>query len=156
MMTSVWVRNLYQKTVWSPLNTATIPPRFQIIYTLVLPFKYLLISAYGLMSAGAPITSIDLVFGDVYGDIWSISVAVSGFAAAIGVMFYSRFIALEQWALAFMITLMLAYVGCIATAAIVQAESFRFLSLMLVLIFIPMPLWRLLDIVRELRPARHV
>lgn len=152
----VWMRGLFQRTVWSHYNTANIPPRYQFIYTFVLPFKYLMIGLYGMLSIAVSITSIDLVFGNIYGDIWSVALMVSGFGAMLGVCFYARLIWVEVVAAVMMVTLMAIYIGCIAVAAIVGAESFRFLSLLLVCIFLPMPSWRVLDIVRELRPARVV
>lgn len=153
---AVWMRNVFQKTVWSHVMQAEIPPRYELIYTAVLPFKYFMIGMYGLLSIGAPITSIDLVFGDIYGDIWSTALATCGFGAVIGVIFYNRLIWLEALATVTMVTLMLLYVGCILTAFLLGAEAFRFLSLLLVMIFLPMPSWRVYDIVRELRPPRHV
>lgn len=152
----VWWRGLFQTTVWSHYNTANIPPRFQLLYTLVLPLKFLVIGGYGALSVGVPITSIDIVFGTIYGDFWSIALMLAGFGAAIGIAFYARLIRVELVALAFMVTLMTFYIGCILTASALGAESFRFLSLLLVLVFMPMPLWRILDIVKELRPPRQV
>ena len=150
------MRGLFQKTVWSHYNTAKIPPRYQLLYTLVLPFKYMMIGLYGAFSISVPITSIDLVFGPIYGDLWSFALMLSGIGALAGICFYARLIWVEIWSLLFMVTLMLTYVGAIFTASVVGAESFRFLSLLLVLVFLPMPSWRVWDIVRELRPPRHV
>lgn len=151
----VWMRGLFQKTVWSHYNTANIPPRYQLLYTFVLPFKYTAIFLYGMLSISVPLTSIDLIFGDIYGDIWSIALMLGGLFALIGVCFYARLIWLEVVSDVALVTLMVVYIGCIFIAALVGAESFRFLSLLLVIIFLPMPSWRVLDIVRELRPARE-
>lgn len=151
----VWLRGLFQKTVWSHYNTANIPPRFQLLYTFVLPFKYFAIFTFGLLSISVPITSIDEVFGVIYGDIWSVALMLGGFFALVGICFYARLIWVEVVADVAMVTLMVVYIGCIFISAIVGAESFKVLPLLLVVIFLPMPSWRVLDIVRELRPARE-
>lgn len=152
----VWMRGMFQRTVWSHYNTANIPPRYQLLYTFVLPFKYLAIMLYGMLSIAVPITSIDLVFGNIYGDMWSIALMLGGLGALLGVCFYARLIWLEAVSAVLLVTLMLIYVGCIIIAAIGGAEPFRFLSLLLVFIFLPMPSWRVFDIVKELRPRRVV
>jgi hypothetical protein len=152
----VWLRGLFQKTVWSHYNTANIPPRFHLIYTFVLPFKYLSIFLYGALSVPVSISSIDLVFGNIYGDIWSIALMLGGLLALLGICFYARLIWVEVVANVALVTLMMIYVGCILVAFLVGAEEFRFLSLLLVILFLPMPCWRVLDIVRELRPAREL
>lgn len=152
----VRMRGWFQRTVWSHYNTANIPPRYQLIYTLMLPLKFALIGLYGALSISVPITSIDLIFGPIYGDMWSFALMVSGLGAFVGICFYARLIWVEAIALIMMVTLMALYVGAIFTAAILGAESFRFLSMLLVLVFLPMPSWRVWDIVRELRPPRHV
>lgn len=149
-----WARALAQKTVWSSYNQRKIPPRFQTLYKVVLPFKFAIIGLYGLLSVGVPITSIDLVFGSIYGDFWSLFLMASGFGAMIGIMFYDWLIKLETLFLVFMLTLMGFYTVCIFVAAIQGAESFRFLSLLLVIVFLPMPSWRLFDAIKELRPPR--
>ena len=151
----VWMRGLFQKTVWSSYNTVNIPMRYRLLYTLVLPFKYAAIGLYGMMSINVPISSIDAVFGSLYGDMWSTTLMAAGFTALIGVCFYARLIWAECVAAVTLVTLMVIYTGCIFAASLVGAESFRFLSLLLVIIFLPMPAWRVLDIVRELRPARE-
>ena len=152
----VWVRGLFQKTVWSRFNMSKIPSRFQLLYTLVLPFKYFMLALYGAMSIGVPISSIDLIFGGIYGDLWSDGLMIAGILAFLGVIFYDRLLWVEVVGAVFLVTLMVLYVGCIFTAALVGAESFRLLSFLLVMVFLPMPSWRILDIVRELRPPRHV
>lgn len=149
-----WARAIGQKTVWSQYNLRKIPPRYQMLYTLVLPFKFFVIGLYGALSIGVPITSIDLVFGVIYGDIWSFSLMLAGIGAMIGIMFYDWMIKIEAFFLVLMLTLMGFYVVCIFTAALQGAEAFRYLSLLLVIVFMPMPSWRLADIIRELRPAR--
>ena len=146
---------MFNKTVWSQENTANIPPRYQLLYTFVLPFKYTAIFLYGLLSVTMQVTSIDIVFGDIYGDMWSIGLMLGGLLALIGISFYARLIWLEVIADVALVTLMVIYVGCIFAAAVLGAESFRMLSLVLVTIFLPMPSWRVLDIVKELRPARE-
>ena len=146
---------MFNKTVWSQENTANIPPRYQLLYTFVLPFKYTAIFLYGLLSVTMQVTSIDIVFGDIYGDMWSIGLMLGGLLALIGISFYARLIWLEIIADVALVTLMVIYVGCIFAAAVLGAESFRMLSLVLVTIFLPMPSWRVLDIVKELRPARE-
>ena len=153
--TRVWFRGLFQKTVWSHYNTNNIPPRYQLLYTFVLPFKYVAIMLYGMLSVSVPVSSIDLVFGKIYGDMWSVALLGGGLLAFVGVAFYARLIWLEAIADITLVTLMVAYIICIFIAALVGAESFRFLSLILVFIFLPMPSWRVADIVRELRPARE-
>ena len=150
------MRGLFQKTVWSHYNTAKIPPRYHLLYTLILPLKYALIGMYGLLSVSVTISSIDRVFGSIYGDMWSVALMAAGFASAIGIMFYRRLIWLEAVGAVLMVTLMLLYTGSIFIAALAHAEPFRYLSLLLVLVFLPMPSWRVLDIVRELRPPRNV
>lgn len=156
-MTSLRValRGLFQRTVWSHYNTAKIPPRYQLLYTTVLPLKYTAIALYGLLSIPVSVSSIDLVFGNIYGDLWSVAVMGSGLLALLGVSFYARLIWLEAIACVSMVTLMVAYLVCIFIAAVAGAEHFRFLSMLLVFIFLPMPSWRVLDIVRELRPPRE-
>jgi len=149
-----WARAIAQKTVWSAHNTAKIPPRFQLLYQAVLPFKFLIIGLYGAGSIGVPITSIDLVFGVIYGDIWSFGLMISGFGAAIGIMLYDWAIKFEVLFLVLMLTLMGFYVVCIFTAWLQGAENFRFLSILLVIVFLPMPSWRLFDAIKELRPPR--
>lgn len=149
-----WARAFGQKTVWSQYNLRKIPPRYQTLYTAVLPFKFGMIGMYGLLSIGVPITSIDLVFGPIYGDFWSIFLMMSGFGAMLGIMFYDWLIKIEAFFLVFMLTLMGFYTICIFVAAVVGAESFRYLSLLLVIVFLPMPSWRMWDIIRELRPPR--
>jgi len=151
----VWLRGLFQKTVWSQYNTALIPPRYHLLYTFVLPFKYLAIGLYGMLSISVPISSIDLMFGGLYGDMWSVALMLGGFFALLGVCFYARLIWLECVAAVTLVTLMVIYVGCIFAAALLGEQSLRILSLLLVIIFLPMPSWRVLDIVRELRPARE-
>ena len=152
----VWWRGFAEKTVWSHYNTANIPPRYQLLYTFVLPFKYTAIMLYGMLSIAVPITSIDLVFGNIYGDIWSVALMLGGIGALVGICFYARLIWLEAVSAVMLVTLMAIYVGCIFIAAIAGAEGFRFLSLLLVFIFLPMPAWRVFDIVKELRPRRVV
>lgn len=149
-----WARAIAQRTVWSASNTAKIPPRYQALYQMVLPFKFFIIGLYGALSVGVPITSIDLVFGDIYGDFWSIFLMAAGFGAAIGIMLYDWAIKMEVFFLVLMLTLMGFYVVCIFVAAIQGAESFRFLSILLVIVFLPMPSWRLYDAIKELRPPR--
>lgn len=149
-----WARAIGQKTVWSQYNLRKIPPRYQALYTIVLPFKFFVIGLYGALSVGVPITSIDLVFGIIYGDMWSICLMLAGFGAAIGIMFYDWLIKMETFFLVLMITLMGFYTVCIFAAAISGAEGFRFLSLLLVIVFLPMPSWRLFDAIKELRPPR--
>ena len=151
-----WVRAITQATVWSEYNQRKIPPRYQLLYTFVLPFKFAAIGLYGALSVGVPITSIDIVFGTIYGDVWSLLLAASGFGAMVGIMFYDKFIKLEVASLVIILTLMGFYTVCIVIAAIVGAESFRFLSLILVIVLLPMPTWRLFDAIKELRPARVV
>lgn len=153
--TKVWLRSVFQKTVWSHYNTSNIPPRYQLIYTFVLPFKYLSIALYGLFSISVEVSSIDLVFGSVYGDMWSIALLSAGFISLLGILFYARLIWLEAVGAVALVTLMLVYMGCIFFAALVGAQDFRFLSMLLVVIFLPVPCWRIYDIVRELRPARE-
>jgi hypothetical protein len=152
MVSNTWLRSLIQKTVWSHYNTAHIPKRYRSLYTVVLPFIYVAIGLYGLLSIAASVTSIDLVFGYLYGDMWSIALMIGGFVAFIGISFYARLIWAEAFAACMLVTLMLVYIGCIFTAAVVGAELFRFLSLLLVIIFLPFTAWRVLDITRELRP----
>ena len=149
-----WARAIAQKTVWNEHNQRKIPPRYQLLYSVVLPFKFFVIGLYGALSIGVPITSIDLVFGIIYGDLWSILLMVSGFGAAMGIMLYDWAIKLELGMLVIMLTLMAFYVVCIFAAAITGAEGFRFLSLLLVVVFLPMPTWRLSDAIKELRPPR--
>lgn len=151
----VWMRGLFQKMVWSHYNTANIPPRYHFLYTFVLPLQYTAIFLYGLLSVPVSVSSIDLVFGDLYGDMWSVALMVGGFSALVGVCFYARLIWVEAVADVALVTLMLIYAVCIFIAAIAGAEHFRFLSLLLVIMFLPLPVWRVLDIVRELRPARE-
>lgn len=151
----VWMRGSFQKTVWSHYNTANIPARYRLLYTFVLPFKYLAISLYGMLSISGSVSSIDLVFGSIYGDMWSVGLAVAGFLAVLGVSFYARLIWVECVAAVTLVTLMLIYLGSLFTAAAVGAETFHVLSMLLVMMFLPMPAWRVLDIVRELRPARE-
>jgi hypothetical protein len=151
---AVWVRSLQHKTVWSRSNTAKIPPRYWLLYTVVLPYKYIAIGLYGALSVGFPVTSIDLMFGELYGNIWSVMLAVCGFGAFLGISFYNRLIWMEAMATVMLVTLMVLYIGCIFLAAAFNFEQFRFLSLLLVMIFLPMPSWRVYDIVRELRPPR--
>jgi len=143
-----------QRTVWSEYNQRKIPPRYQALYTTVLPLKLVTIGMYGLMSIGVPVSSIDLVFGVIYGDLWSVGLMVAGLGAAIGIMFYDWLIKLETFFLVLLLTLMGFYAYCIVVAALTQAQSFRFLSLLLVIVFFPMPAWRLMDAIKELRPAR--
>jgi hypothetical protein len=149
-----WARAIGQRTVWSHYNTAKIPPRYQSLYQWVLPFKFFVIGMYGLLSIGVPITSIDLILGYIYGDIWSWGLMVAGFASFIGICFYDWLIKVEALALVIMLTLMGVYTVMIFIAAFTGAEAFRYLSLLLVIVFLPMPSWRIYDIVRELRPAR--
>jgi len=150
------LRGLFQKTVWSHYNTAQIPARYHLLYTVILPLKYLLIGAYGLFSINVTISSIDRVFGPIYGDMWSVTLMVSGWTAMVGIMFYKRLIWLEVLSVVLLVTLMTLYTGCIFFAAILHVETFRYLSLLLVLVFLPMPCWRVLDMIRELRPVRNV
>lgn len=152
----VWMAAAFRTTVWSSENTANIPPRYQLLYTLVLPLKFLVVGSYGWLSVGHPISSIDLVFGPIYSTIWSASIGLTALAATLGVCFYARLIWVEAVALVFMVTLMVAYIGCIFAAAMTGAETFRTLSLLLVFASMPLPAWRVYDIVRELRPPRHV
>lgn len=154
--TKVFLRGLFQLTVWSHYNTAKIPVRYQGLYTFVLPFKFFIIGLYGLLSINVPITSIDLVFGVLYGDLWSFALMIAGFGSMVGIMFYDRAIKLEAFMLVLMLTLMGFYAICIFVAAIAGAENFRYLSLLLVIVFLPMPSWRLWDIIRELRPPRVI
>ena len=149
-----WARAFFQRTVWSEYNLRKIPPRYQALYTVVLPFKFMIIGLYGALSIGVPISSIDLVFGVIYGDMWSVLLMLAGFGAAAGIMFYDWLIKMETFFLVVMITLMGFYTVCIFAAAVMGAEAFRFLSLLLVIVFMPMPSWRLWDAIKELRPAR--
>lgn len=149
-----WARAIGQKTVWSQYNLRKIPPRFQALYTIVFPFKFAVIGLYGALSIGVPITSIDFVFGVIYGDMWSFALMMSGFGAALGIMFYDWAIKFETLMLVVMLTLMGFYAICIFAAAFTGAESFRYLSLLLVIVFLPSPSWRLYDAVREMRPPR--
>lgn len=149
-----WARAIAQKTVWSQYNQRKIPPRYQALYTVVLPFKFTIIGLYGMMSIGFPVSSIDFVFGPIYGDLWSAALMISGFGAAVGIMLYDWAIKMETAMLVFMLTLMGFYTICIFVAALIGAEQFRLLSLLLVIVFAPMPSWRLWDAIKELRPAR--
>lgn len=149
-------RKVFGLTVWSSDNRSNIPPRFQIIYMVVLPLKYFMLGSYGLGSVQVSIPSIDLIFGDIYGDIWSIALAASGYGAMLGIMFYARAVRLELAASALMITLMLAFSVCVVVGAIIAPMDVRLLALLLVLVFLPLTSWRTWDIVRELRPAAHV
>jgi hypothetical protein len=149
-----WARAIGQKTVWSQYNLRKIPPRYQALYTVVLPFKFFVIGMYGCLSINAPITSIDLVFGPIYGDFWSFGLMIAGWGCMVGIMLYDWAIKLEAFMLVLMLTLMGFYAFCIFVAAIQGAESFRYLSLLLVVVFLPMPTWRLTDVIRELRPPR--
>lgn len=152
--TKVWSTNLFHKTVWSRHNRADIPARYAFIYTFVLPLKFFLIGLYGAMSIGAPITSIDIIFGVIYGDIWSFGLMLTGWGSLLGIAFYPRLIRLEGAAITFMLVLMGFYMAAIFLAAAFHAEPLKYLSLVLVIVFMPMPSWRLFDIVRELRPAQ--
>jgi len=149
-----WARAIAQKTVWSEYNMRKIPPRYQLLYSVVLPFKFAIIGLYGVFSVGYPVSSIDLTLGPIYGDMWSVALMVAGFGSMIGIMFYDWLIKLETLMLVIMLTLMAFYVACIFFAAFFGFEQFRILSLLLVVIFVPMPLWRLYDAIGELRPAR--
>jgi hypothetical protein len=149
-----WARAIAQKTVWSQYNLRKIPPRYQALYTFVLPFKLFIIGLYGAFSVGVPISSIDNVFGPIYGDMWSVGLMVAGWGAMIGIMLYDWAIKLEAFMLVCLLTLMAFYTLCIFVAAWQGTESFRILSLLIVVIFLPMPAWRLWDAIRELRPAR--
>jgi hypothetical protein len=149
-----WARAIAQRTVWSQYNTAKIPPRYQLLYQVVLPFKFAVIGLYGALSIGVPISSIDKVFGVIYGDMWSVGLLVAGFGAMIGIMFYDWAIKLEALMLVIMLTLMGFYVACIFIAGLAGLEAFRVLSLLIVVIFVPMPAWRMWDVIRELRPPR--
>lgn len=149
-----WARAIAQRTIWNQYNQRKIPARYQLLYSVVLPFKFFVIGLYGALSINVPVTSIDLVFGPIYGDLWSTGLMLTGFAAAVGIMLYDWAIKLEVLAIVSMLTLMGFYVVCIFAAAITGAEGFRFLSLLLVIVFLPMPTWRLLDAIKELRPPR--
>ncbi len=151
-----WARAIAQRTVWNEYNQRKIPPRYQLLYSVVLPFKFLVIGLYGMLSINVPISSIDLVFGTIYGDIWSVVLMLAGFGAAVGIMLYDWAIKLEVLSLVLMLTLMAFYVVCIFSAAVSGAEGFRFLSLLLVIVFLPMPTWRLSDAIKELRPPRAI
>lgn len=152
----VFLRSLWQATVWSHYNKTDVPKRYHGIYTVVLPFKYSILALYGLISIGYPLTSIDFTMGIIYGDLWSFSLMITGLASLIGEVFYPRLLWVEAIALCGVLALMAAYVVCLFWAALAGFENFRFLSLLLVLMFIWMPGWRLWDIVRELRPPANV
>lgn len=152
----VWLRGFFELTVWSHHNTAKVPPRFQAIYTLVLPFIYACLATYGLVSIGFPIGSIDFTFGVIYGDLWSFSLFVAGLASFLGMAFYARLIWVEIVAQCCVVALMLSYLFCLFLAAIQGFEGFRILSLLIVVVTMPLPAWRIYDMVRELRPPVHV
>lgn len=154
--TKVWLRGLFQTTVWSHFNTAKIPPRYQLIYTFVLPVIYSFLALYGFISIGYPLSSIDLTFGIIYGDLWSFSLMLAGLGSLIGVSFYARLIWVEIISMSATVALMTWYILCLFLAAILGLENFRFLSLLLVLVTMPLPAWRIYDIIRELRPPAHV
>lgn len=145
-----------QKTIWSRHNDQRIPSRYHLLYRLILPLQYFMIALYGELSIGAEIRSIDTVFGTIYGDAWSFCLMVGGLGALVGISFYKRLIWLEAASVVVVATLMVLYIGAILFAAILHVEPFRYLSLLLVLVFLPMPCWRILDITRELRPPRNV
>jgi hypothetical protein len=152
MTAKVWMRSLLQTTVWSRYNKMNVPDRYELIYTFVLPFKYAAIAIYGLVSIAYPVTSIDLLLGGIYGDLWSFALLIGGTTAFVGICFYPKLLMMEAVAAVTLVTLMIIYVGCIFGAALFGGEPFKYLSLILVLILLPMPSWRVWDIVRELRP----
>lgn len=150
----VWWKRSIRHTIWNKDNLGHVPERYHFLYTLVLPLKYLAIALYGALSYAVPVSSIDLTFGYIYGDMWSIGLLAGGVGAFVGLCFYPRLLWAECVSAVLLVTLMVVYVGCIFVAALSRAEDFRYLSLILVFIFLPMPSWRVYDIVRELRPAR--
>lgn len=152
----VFLRSLAQATVWSHYNKTAVPKRYQGIYTVVLPFKYTIIALYGLVSIGYPLSSIDLTMGIIYGDLWSFSLMITGLASLVGIAFYPKLLWVEAIALCGILALMGAYIICIFWAGLAGHENFRFLSLLLTAMFIWVPYWRLIDIIRELRPPADV
>lgn len=152
----VVLRGIFQSTVWSRYAQASIPPRFSMIYTFVLPVIYFVLATYGFFSIGYPLSSIDSTFGVIYGDLWSFSLMITGIGSLVGIVFWHKTIWLEIMAMCGTVALMVWYILCLFLAALLGLESFRFLSLLLVIVTMPLPGWRILDIVRELRPPAHV
>lgn len=152
----VFLRGLFQATVWSHFAVKDVPDRFEPLYKMVLPIKYTVVALYGFYSIGYPLSSIDYTFGTIYGDLWSFSLMIAGFAAIVGIVFYGKLIWLEIVAICSIVALLMWYILCLFLAAIQGFESFRILSLLLVILIMPILAWRMWDMVRKLRPPAHV
>jgi hypothetical protein len=117
---------------------------------------YFVLGLYGFTSIGYPLSSIDFTLGVIYGDLWSFSLMMTGFGSFLGIAFYNRLLWLEILSMCGTVALMGWYIFCLFWAAMMDYEGFRFLSLLLVIVTMPLPAWRIIDIVRELRPPAHV
>jgi len=112
--------------------------------------------AYGLLILDSPTSSIRYVFGPIYADIWSYGLFVSGATALFGIVAEYKTPWVEAVGAVFLVTLLLLFAISLVVVAAVVGETLRVPSLPISLVLLSLTAWRILDISRELRPARHV
>jgi hypothetical protein len=147
------LRPIYRKTIWHPINTLSIPPRYRDLYTKFLPSMYGVFAVLGFVSFLFRVNALDRVISPEYGSVWALGMTFAALAAGVGISFYNRLLKLELFGLSGLIALILFLLGCMLYLTFQDREVSRAYLVVALCLFLWLPNWRVKDIVTELRPA---
>jgi hypothetical protein len=147
------LRPIYRRSVWHPLNTLKIPPRYRDLYTKFLPSMYAMFAVLGGVSYLFRVNALDKVISPEYGAIWALFLVFASVASFVGIAFYNRLLTLELFGLSGLIALIIFLLGCMTFLTFQDKEVSRAYLVVALALFLWLPNWRIKDIVNELRPA---
>ena len=141
----------WRGTIWDPALRDEVPERFRSIYTVVLPLKYALFFGFGVAGSLSFIPVFSRVVSLAYADLWTLLVGIFSLAALIGLVF--RIAMLELYATILLDVLLMVYVIALLVLGL-SGDLGRFALSIGVPVFVVLPTWRVLDIIRTERRRR--
>ena len=147
------MRRFVRSTIWDPSLLEEVPRRFRGIYTVVLPIKYALFAAFGIIGALTIVPSVAIATSVDYGDLWTAMVGLTGLICFAGLVFRRE--SLELYALIALVIGFATYPLSALLLWITTGDLNRAALGVGLWVFLILPMWRVTDIVRTIRKRRE-
>lgn len=147
----VGARRLASASIWGRKSVSAEDARVASLLRYWLPAFDLFIIGFGVLGFMGGIPALRATFDDSYAEVWALVLANTGLLAGVGIAFPARLWRLEFAAKAFMVGLIVVYVGAVFIAGTAAGDIGRSAVGFAILALGVVPSWRLTDIAKQRR-----